>query len=47
MPRKTHKSTTLNRECDDVEEMTFAQTMESRHVLPSRTTVFGRRVWTF
>jgi hypothetical protein len=46
MPRRNHKNKTRLREHEEVEYVTFAQLMESRHILPSRTTSTGRKVWT-
>lgn len=45
MGRKNSKAS--KREFELVDEFyTFAQIMESRHIKPSRTTAYGRKVWT-
>lgn len=47
MGRKNQKRTIRPREFELVEEFsTFAQFMESRHIKHSRTTAYGRKVWT-
>lgn len=46
MPRHTrHASKTRYRECEEVDEVTFAQLMERRHIEPTGRTSTGRRVW--
>lgn len=45
MPRRTRSAKTRNREIDEVEIVSFAQLMESRHIKPSGHTSTGRAIY--